>query len=242
MSKTVVIYLSKDPVPAKEREFYRIAARIAKLKHASHLIPAANGKQIVQGLRDVPDNSIEHLIMICHGGTQWLLTGRDGIYIDSPRSYSGLSLSVFAQVLIPKLTPAPFISLGACLCGRSPHWYLTRRWGKVLSPWGAVSYKDGGKYSFAGILRNALALQGLHPTIRSHTAAGHCTALPLLREHDDKVMTDGRSLFSKILGSDVSPSLHARRWWVRAVRGHLAERLLLFDYSADLEIWEKWRL
>ncbi len=243
----VIIYLSRDTPPRRKAEFFRAATALTTAD--SRIFPAWSGADLIRIAHDLPDLSVSHLLLVCHGSPIGFLHPSRGWGVhrwkDLPPHLVGIDY--FAEAWVPDLMTighdgepiTPLISLCACLCSRSPHWYLTQLYGQYVSPWGPDSYRDGGERSIAAALRDTMLRRGVPVRVRGHTAAGHVTDLPLLREHGPIVGDIGRSLFRLAL-PDVQPTWAVRRRWVRLVRGELARRWLLGDDTVVEEIRARW--
>jgi hypothetical protein len=147
----------------------------------------------------------------------------------------------FADSWAPLFAPGALVSLAACLCGRSQHWYLQGRFGKLAAtyatPWGQESYEHGGATSLAWKLMQALNRDGLGVRVRAHCAAGHCTHQALLREFRPG-LTQGLSLFRLVVGPTTEWTIPLRNRWQAIVKGKLAERWLLGCKAVSEEIKE----
>lgn len=212
-----------------------------------HIIyPVSDGVQLVECIGDQERSSIDHVVIAGHGGTTWLLDDEYGVGIrraaNSRQSHVSELAGVCARVMVPS---GGLISLAACLCSRSPTWYLRWRWGaRVGSDWGSRAYLPGGQASFSARLRDFMMWYGvLDVRVRGHRAAGHATALALLAEHRGGATavagTPCEPLFQRALPG-VEPTLTTRRWWVRHVTGDLARRWLLGDDTVCEEIRRLW--
>jgi hypothetical protein len=254
----VIIHLSRDTPPQRRAEFGRTAGLIHEIPvpegeiHPA-MYPAWSGADLIRIAGEVSAGSVDHLVLVCHGTpTGFLHPGRGwGVHRWRERPPHLTSINHFSDAWAPvmmtwRLTGDdfvehvnPLISLCACLCSRSPHWHLTERYGRHVSPWGPESYRDGGEHSIAAALRDAMLRRGVPVMVRGHTAAGHVTDLPLLREHGPIVGDTGHSLFRLALPG-VEPTWSARRRWIRLVRGELARRWLLGDDTVVDEIRARW--
>ena len=234
-----IIYLDKDSLPARRREFLRVADEEAERLSCTPY-PAHTGQQLIELGQRAPDG-IDHLALICHGSTTGLLRPGNGSGVHTWKSNRPRLVSVgeFANVWAPKLRSGALISLCACLCGRDPAWYLRRLFGFLPKSWGPRSFKSGGKRSFSSRLRDAFLDAGLPVVIRSHTAVGHVTRLPLLREHQGVEGSEGQALFAQCF-PNLEPTWPNRRKWIRTVRGELARDWLMGDDTAIQRIMEAW--
>lgn len=189
--------------------------------------------------------TITHLAIFCHGTPAALgQPGRWGVDIRPARWVQPgfIGPEEFADAWGPKLAPHALVSLCACLCGRSQHWYLQQRFGKLVatfaSPWGQESYENGGATSLAISLMRALGGEDRQVCVRAHCAAGHCTHQALLREFRPGLSL-GLSLFRRVVGPTAEWSLKLRNEWQSVVKGQLAERWLLGDNTVEEEITDR---
>jgi hypothetical protein len=151
----------------------------------------------------------------------------------------------FADAWAPVFVQEPRISLAACNCLRSPHWWMRRFLGRVLGAWSSRSYQRGGQFSFAGRLRDQLVRHRLRPKIRGHRSAGHLTRNPILAEFRGSSGELCVPLFELALPGEPITIANRRRWTRKpahggVVSGERAERWLLFDDSVAHEIAEHW--
>jgi len=232
------LYLSDD-----SDEFPDAAAAWSKLRPSTTLcLPIRSDVDMVSPASSIPERGLEQLAIFCHGTTTSL--GKPGQWgIDTRQACWGhgqiISPADFAEAWAPKLAQGALVSLAACLCGRSQHWYLARRFGKLVatyaSPWGAESYEDGGATSLAIQLMRAFVASNAMIKIRAHCAAGHTTHQALLREFRPRLGI-GLSLFRMVLGPTTPWSIRLRNKWQALVKGELAERWLLGDADVAAEI------
>jgi len=248
--KSAVIFLPKDPRPAREREFHKVAmdefAELDCIGIAS--IPALTGSDLINAAASTQAQLhhegleyLDHLAMIMHGSTTGLLRPGSGYGLHSsasspPRLYS---VHEFARAWAPVLADGALISLCACLTARDPAWYLRQIFGSLPSSWGPRSYRPGGTRSFAGRMRDAFVRLGRNVRIRAHTVVGHVTGSPMLREFRPVVGEPGQPLFQIALPM-LSPTLANRRKWVRVVRGQLARDWIMGDDSTVDRIRQAW--
>jgi hypothetical protein len=182
-----------------------------------------------------------------HGGTTWLI--HPAVGVSSHRTNSGpnqVTVREFADAWAPVFVQEPRISLAACNCLRSPHWWMRRFLGRVMGAWSSRSYKRGGQISFGARLREQLVRHGLRPKIRGHRSAGHLTKNPILAEFRGVSGELCVPLFKLALPAEPITIANRRRWARKPSRGGFvsgvrAERWLLFDDSVAREIAEHWR-
>ncbi len=238
--RRLIIYLDVDRRPSMRREFLRVASRLGDtLEGEVSVHPAHDGDGLLRILEEQPSCSIDHLALVCHGGTTYLLSSQAGVHVWRDNLIEQISVSRFAAALASRLGPRPLISLCSCLCGRDPRWYL-RSISKLTSPWGPRSYREGGTRSFAGRLRDALVERDVRASVRAHTAVGHVTALPLLRLFRPIRGAPGLPLYQIVHRGQLEPTWARRRRWVRLVRGELAERWLVGDDGVVGDIRGAW--
>ncbi len=182
---------------------------------------------------------IDHLVIAGHGGSTWLLDDEHGVTTGKPRHRGQVSVPEFVDAWSPILSKKPLISLAACMCSRSPRWFLRWRWQTVGSDWGRRAYLPGGQASISARIRDELWWRGHYADVRGHRAAGHASALALLAHHCDDAAGACEPLFALALPG-VAPTLVVRRRWVRLVTGQLAARWLLGDDSVVEEIRNRW--
>lgn len=225
-----------DSGPRAERSLFRsIAEDRADVAHG-----VRTGRDLLE-LGEVFDGrEVEHLVIAGHGGPDWLLSSRRGVTTARDARGDG-------QVSVMDLTAAwhgalarrPLISLAACLCSRSPRWWLRTHLGRVVSSWGPRSYRPGGQASLSARLRDHLCWYGVHPRVRGHRAAGHASRLALLAEHRWPATSLCEPLWEQAHGQRLEPTLQRRRRWVELVTGRLAERWLLGEHCIE-DIREAW--
>lgn len=214
-----------------------------------HIVkPVSDGEQLYEAIRSQTRFSIDHIVIAGHGGPTWLLDDQYGVTTATKKKGNKGQVNVggIARVCARSMVSSGgLISLAACLCSRSPSWYLRWRWGaRVGSDWGPRAYLPGGQASFSARLRDNMMWFGIRDIrVRGHRAAGHATALSLLAEHrgDGSAVagTPCETLFQRALPG-VEPTLTTRRWWVRHVTGDLARRWLLGDDAVCDEIRALW--
>jgi hypothetical protein len=204
-------------------------------------LPIRSDADMTSPASSIPERGLEQLAIFCHGTTTSLgKPGRWGIDTRQARWGHGqiISPAEFATAWAPKLAQGALISLAACLCGRSRHWYLTKLYGKAFSPWGQESYEDGGATSLAIQLTRALVAAGAMVKVRAHCAAGHTTHQALLREFRPRLGI-GLSLFRMVVGPTMPWTLKLRNKWQALVKGELAERWLLGDADVAADIKDR---
>lgn len=236
-----LIYLDQDKGKGKQREFKRVADRLAdRFDVEAH--PAHTG----QTLLDISDKfascSVEHFVIVCHGFSDRLLSARAGVHVvrHSPPAVVDLDNLVHAWWRV--LTPVCQISLCACMCSRSPTWWLRQKFREVPLMWAPHCHSDGGAASFSARLRDRLARFGLNPTVRGHTTPAHVTHNPAGREHGPLAGIEGRSFFNQCLEEwDVRLTWANCRRFNNIAKGALAERWILFDDTAVEEIKDRWQ-
>ena len=237
---TVIAYLADDPSPAKKAEFERCAKRLRLELRALTMRAVLTGAELVRLGEDQEPRSIDHLIVIAHGGPDWLLNSRLGVHATRENARTGLvSAARLAEAWAPALRPGALVSLCACLCSRSPAWWLRQAGGYTGNDWGPAAYRDGGASSFASTLRDELARRGCSVRVRGHATVGHVLHNPILREHGPDAGGVGRALFGLALPG-VEPTAARRRRWIDLVRGTLAEAWLLGDDSVADRISRDW--
>ena len=229
--------------PQRDRVVFRSVADLADADVTDELHAVESGRGLLElghHLAEAGGPPIDHLVLAAHGGPSWLLSSRRGVTTGEPRHPDQVGVWELAAAWAPVLSHEPLISLAACLCSRSPRWWLRRRWGRDYgSDWGARAYLPGGEASFSARLRDYLSWHGLVPRVRGHRAAGHASALALLAEHRWPAAEPCVPLW-QIVHGDLEPTLARRRRWVRLVTGRLAERWLLGDDAVVAEIRDRW--
>lgn len=206
----------------------------------------SNGVALLDCIRRQERSSIDHIVVAGHGGTTWLLDDEYGVTTGCPRNSLQVHAHEMANACARAIVPSGgLISLAACLCSRSPAWFLRWRLGsRIGSDWGPRAYLPGGQASFSARLRDYMMWHGVRDIrVRGHRAAGHATALALLAEHrgDGSAVasTPCETLFQRALPG-INPTLITRRWWVRHVTGPLARRWLLGDDTVCDDIRALW--
>ena len=227
---------------------------IVSVESGDHLIAT------IESLRGI--ERIDHLVLAGHGGTTWWMDSEHGVsssrlidvgvpmptvsaedrelgLIPRRRQQGQVDVWELAAACVGVLSDDPLISLAACMCSRSPRWYLLQRYGTVGSDWGPRAYQPGGLASFSARLRDALQDHGMWARVRGHRAAGHASALALLAQHSGMAGTQCETLFGRALGG-IEPTAATRRWWIKTVTGLLAQRWLMGDDSVEAEIRAAW--
>jgi hypothetical protein len=219
---------------------FKSAAELRGLGMTDTIAPCQDGRAVLALAEEQAFRSVGHLVIAAHGGTTWIIDDEYGLTTGRARRAGQVTVKEFVDVWAPYLTETPLISLAACMCSRSPTWFLRRKWGRDIgSDWGARAYLPGGQASISARIRDGLVWHGLFPRVRGHRAAGHATALALLSEHRFPAGDECAPLFQITLPG-IEPSLLVRRWWVRHVTGMTAARWLMGDDSVIDEIRSAW--
>lgn len=235
-------------------EFPRVAERL-EIGFQSVGLPVQRvdlrtGREAVEAADKFASGSVGHLIICGHGGASWLLNSRRGLVVErTNRGPDQRDVGAFAEAWAPVLVPHPQISLAACLCLRSPDWWLKRYVSKVIpSAWSVESYLRGGQASFGARLRDRLVWEGLLPVIRGHLSEGHLTGNPLVAELPFMAGEPYVPLFElvteKTKAAKITPA--DRNRWARKPEhggqfsGTPAERWLLFDDSVVEDLRAVW--
>lgn len=236
MTPTQIIYLSKDRKASKERHFLRRALELGRLYQCDP-IPSHDGASLLEACAAIPKGT-HRLIFVCHGGPTWFLRSDRGCHRWRHNPPRQVSVSEVADVLSERMgveyEPCRIV-LAACLTGRSPRWYLTEKYGRIVSPWGPESYLAGGEASIAALLRDAMCERQCPAVVSGHVVAGEALSAPLGRTFHPIAGTPGDSWWTEVTGLRTT-SLLQRRQWVRAVKrdsGRLAQRLLLDGATPD---------
>lgn len=236
----VVVYLDVDRKPARRRYFRDSAIRIARELGAKGPYPLHTGRALVELASVFEPRSIDHVVICAHGGTNWLLHPRTGVANTARFPELGqVEISELVATWSSYMTHEVRWSLCACLCSRSPTWWQRRYLGRVTSSWGPRSYQRGGQGSFAANLRDMLVWWKHVPDVRAHKSAGDLAGNPLLSQHTFPAADLSMPLCAIALPLE-TVTIGFRRWWVRTVKGKLAERWLLGDDSVVEEIAELW--
>jgi len=206
------------------------------------VLPILTARSMIEPACAAGPRSVDQLSVFGHGTTSALgKPGRFGVDVRPVRQTRPgiLSPADFAEAWAPALKQGALVSLAACLCGRSQHWYLQGRFGKAAAtyatPWGQESYENGGASSLALSLVRAFHAEGVSVHVRAHCAAGHCTYQALLRDFTPRLSL-GLSLFRMVLGPAAPWSIRLRNLWQERVKGLTAERWLLGDDSVVAEL------
>jgi len=219
---------------------FRTVAELRDHDVTDELHSVGSGAELLDVVSALDGPQVDHLVIAGHGGTTWLLDDEHGVTTGSPRARDQVSVWELGAALERVLSEEPLISLAACMCSRSPTWFLKQRWGAAIgSDWGPRAYLPGGQASFSARLRDSLCWHGLRPRVRGHRAAGHASALALLAEHHWPAGEAWETLFQRALPG-VGPTPAVRRKWVRLVTGELAQRWLLGDDLVEAEIATRW--
>jgi len=231
MSQTrLSLWLNKGS--EKHRKIFRTTAELSGADK-NIVVPVKNGFDILNILNNQDENSIDHILISGHGGPTWLLNPRYGI-VNYATKESQVDVSALAKAIDRVSTDDLLISLAACLCSRSPSWYL-RLTGAIGSDWGPRGYRKGGRKSFSGKLRDCLFYHGKKARIRGHRVSGHAANCAILAEHKSPPYTSCETLFERALPG-FEPTLKNRNWWIDTITGELAQRWLLGDDSVEHEI------
>jgi len=191
------------------------------------VIPVEHGADLTAAAAWFAKGGVRRLVLLGHGSPTWFLRPeRAGLQRWLDRGEMVISCRTFAKAWAPILLPGAIISLAACMCSRSPHWYLNKTYGRVVSPWGDESYLAGGEYSLAQSLVKRLYEEGADVVVRGHTAAGHCTDLAMIRSHM-ATQKKGRSLWALVTQGAKPPTLAEKKKWHQIVRGMYARHYLL---------------
>jgi hypothetical protein len=239
VSRRVVVVLDRDR-PGRLAYFKAQAERVARELDADGPFELHTGRQFVELAERFEERSVEHVIVCAHGGTDWLIHPRTGVAINDRFPQLGqVDVAELVAAWSPVMVDRVRWSLCACLCSRSPTWWLRNYLGRVPSTWGPRSYQRGGQGSFAARLRDMLVWWHHDPDVRAHKSAGDLLGNPLLSLHRWPAADQSIPL-CQIALPEVIVSVGFRRWWVRTVRGRLAERWLLGDDSVVEEIATLW--
>jgi len=240
----VIVCLDQDR-PVRLAEFRRTAKRLAaQLGAKLHFLHTGNA--LVGLAAKYAPQSVDHLIVCAHGGTSWLIHPAVGISIQrTNRGPNQVTVRKFVDSWAPVFVHEPHISLAACNCLRSPHWWMRWHLGRVMGAWSSRSYQRGGQASFGARLRDELVRHGLRPQIRGHRSAGHLTKNPILAEFRGVAGELCVPLFELALPGEPITIANRRRWARKPSRGGIvsgerAERWLLFDDSVVGEIGGEW--
>lgn len=241
MTRTAIAYLAEDPSKSKQAEFKRVALRLAAAFGAPPPVPIVTGADLVEVASGLDYRSCDRLVVVCHGGPDWLVNSRRGVHATRGEApgVGRVSAARLAEALAPAMVPGGLVALAACLCARSPRWWLREAGEYTGNDWGPHAYRDGGARSFAATLRDELARRGAPVRVRGHGTVGHVTGNPILREFPPVVGVEGRSLFGLALPG-VEPTAARRRRWIDLVKGEVAEAWLLGDDEIPGRIARAW--
>jgi hypothetical protein len=236
----VVVVLDRDSKASRLAYFRSEAERVANDLEALGPFPLHTGREFVELAARFDRHSVDQVVVCAHGGPDWLLHPRTGIAINARFPELGqVDIAAAVAAWSPVMTHKVLWSLCACLCARSPAWWLRRFVGYVGSTWGPRSYQRGGQASFAARLRDMLVWYSHDPDVRAHRTAGDLVGNPILSQHTGPAAALSWPLCALAL-PEVPVTIGFRRWWVRTVKGKLAERWLLGDDSAVGEIATLW--
>jgi hypothetical protein len=239
---TVVVYLDRDRKAVRRRYFRDSAIRIARELGAKGPYPLHTGKELCELADRFEPRSVDHVVICAHGGPTWLLHPRTGVAnADRFPELGQVDVAELVSAWSPAMTHKVLWSLCACLCSRSPTWWLRNFVGYVGSTWGTRSYQRGGQASFAARLRDMLIWWHHDPDVRAHKSAGDLAGNPLLSQHTFPSAELSMPLCTLALPLQAI-TIGFRRWWVRTIKGKLAERWLLGDDSVIDEIGELWKM
>jgi hypothetical protein len=225
--------------PRGDRGVFRSAAELHDASTTDIVHSVEDGDDLLEVLKDQTD-TFDHVVIAGHGGTTWLLDDEYGVTTGDPIRGGQIGVHELAKALTRVTQDGVLISLAACLCSRSPRWFLLHRFGRSIgSDWGPRAYLPGGQASFSARLRDYMRWYGVAARVRGHRAAGHATALSLLAEHSGIPGSLCETLFQRAL-LGVEPTILVRRKWVKSVTGDLAQRWLMGDDSVEEEIRNRW--
>jgi len=224
---------------SEDRKVFR---KVAELEGADQniVVPVKTGFDVLDILKRQEKKSIDHLLIAGHGGPTWLLNPHYGI-VNHATKQTQIDCAEFARIIDIISKDNLLVSLAACLCSRSPSWFLklTRAIG---SDWGPRGYRKGGKKSFSGKLRDYLYYYGTKARVRGHRVSGHAGNCAILAEHNGPPKSLCETLFERSLVG-IEPTLKTRHWWVENVTGELAQNWLLGDDSIEpkiLDLYNQW--
>lgn len=231
-----------DAGSKRDRNTFRA---VAESSEPDTIEPVTSGRDLLRAICRCPPDTIDHVVIAGHGGTTWLLDSRRGVTTGDSSHPDQIRVFELAEEFGWSMRDGALISIAACLCSRSPTWWLRQRWGRHIgSDWGRRAYLPGGEASFSARLRDYLWWHGRSCRVRGHRAAGHASSLALLAEHrggvDHPAGSQCDTLFDRTLPG-VEPSLLVRRWWVKNVTGSLARRWLFGDDGSVLDIRSLYR-
>lgn len=228
--------------PPRDLGVFKSAAELHEAATVDTVESVSSGCELLECLASHTGENIDHLVIAGHGGPTWVLDDEYGVTTGTVRHEGQVHVHQVAQVLHGVMAKDGLISLAACLCSRSPAWFLQWKYGRQIgSDWGRRAYLPGGEASLSARIRDFMWWNGSSVRVRGHRAAGHATALALLAEHSGSAGAQCSTLFQRALPC-VEPNLHARRWWVRTVTGDLACRWLMGDDRVESEIRAMWEM
>jgi hypothetical protein len=233
---TVIMYLDRDPNPGKQAEFERVAADLT-IRFDTAAIGLHSGEQMLRVADFSDPEEVDHLICVCHGFSDRLLSAKAGVHAAKHTPPAVVSLDVFARTWAPKMTRHCKVSLCACSCAREPY--------SKEAVWGPSAHTDGGVGSFAGKLRDALLDRGVLAEVRAHCTPGHVTMNPACRGFVPKKREPGMSLFTESVGRvlGVKPTWGSARHFNTLVKGALAARWITFaDDKVVEDIVSQWKV
>lgn len=240
MSRRVVVVLDRDSKASRLAYFRSEAERVCRELDADGPYPMHTGRAFVDLAARFDPGSVEQVIVCAHGGPTWLMHPHTGVANFARFPELGqVDVDEVSAAWSPVCTSNVLWCLCACLCARSPSWWLRRYVGYVGSTWGPRSYQRGGQASFAARLRDQLVWSGHYPDVRAHRSAGDLLGNPLLSRHSFPVADSSVPLVELAL-PDEPVTIGLRRWWVKTVKGKPAERWLLGDDSVPEEIAKLW--
>ena len=201
--------------------------------------PVRTGEDLVDLADMFGAGQVDQLVVCAHGGPTWLLSSRVGVTTGRAKRAGQVTVRELADAWAPKFTEGALISLAACLCSRSPRWWMISQLGRVLSGWGERGYDVGGQASFSARLRDQMWYHDLFVRVRGHRTAGHTTYNAILAEHRGWAGRPCVPLFRRAIPG-TRPTRAVRRKWTRIVTGELAERWLFGDDSVVENIRSRW--
>lgn len=232
---TAIMYLNQDRNPNKQAEFDRVAGDLS-IKFDEAAIGLHSGEQILRVADFHDPEEVDHLIFVCHGFSDRLLSAKAGVHATKHAPPDVVSIYELVRAWAPKLTRKCKVSLCACSCAREPY--------SREAVWGPSAHTDGGVNSFAGKLRDALLDRGVLAEVRAHCTPGHVLANPAGRSFVPKMREPGMSLFTESVGRvlGVKPTWGTARTFNNRVKGDLATRWVLFSDDKVVEdIVSQWK-
>lgn len=201
------------------------------------VVPIKTGYDALSMLKRQEKKSIDHIVIAGHGGPTWLLSPVTGI-VNNATKKTQTDVFEFSEIVDFVAKDNLLISIAACLCSRSPAWYL-RLISAIGSDWGPRGYRKGGIKSFSAKLRDSLLYHGCNVRVRGHRVSGHAGDCAILAEHKTPPCSPCETLFERSLPG-VEPMLKVRHWWVANVTGELAQNWLLGNDSVESVILDKY--